>query len=163
VEAARALTDQAGARFVLIGDGPVKADLRKSAERLALGNLAFLDARPAEDMPALAAAADIILVPLATDLPGAVPSKLYEAMASGRPLVLIASGEAADIVHRHQAGLVVAPGDATGLVAALRTLLGDSDLRRRLGKNGRRAAVECYDRAKIAACFMDHLETSLRS
>jgi len=50
-------------------------------------------------MPAILAAADVLLVPLLRYIPGAVPSKLYEAMASGRPVILIGEGEAASIVR----------------------------------------------------------------
>jgi glycosyltransferase involved in cell wall biosynthesis len=94
-------------------------------------------------------------------IPGAVPSKLYEAMASGRPVVLIADGEAADIVHAHQAGLVVEPGDIGGLVKALRALGSQPSLRQMLGGNGRRAAELSFDRSQIAARFIKHLESSL--
>jgi glycosyltransferase involved in cell wall biosynthesis len=109
----------------------------------------------------LVASADIVLVPLKTYIPGAVPSKLYEAMASGRPVVLVADGEAAEIVRQHQAGLVVKPGDIRGLVCALRTLAGQPSLRRRYGENGRRAAERFFDRSTIATNFMKHLEDHL--
>lgn len=94
-------------------------------------------------------------------IPGAVPSKLYEAMASGRPVVLIAEGEAADIVREHQAGIVIEPGHIPGLVNAIRTLHTQPSLRRTLGENGRRGAEEHFDRAKIAAHFMEHLEANI--
>ncbi len=77
-------------------------------------------------MPALIAAADIVLVPLKTHVPGAVPSKLYEAMSSGRALIVIASGEAADIVSRDRVGVVVAPGDTEGLKRSLLELAHNS-------------------------------------
>ena len=72
---------------------------------------AFSTLVPAGEMPDLLAAADVVLVTLKMHIPGAVPSKLYEAMASGRPVVLVASGEAAEIVREHRAGIVVEPGN----------------------------------------------------
>ena len=92
------------------------------------------------------------------DLPGAVPSKLYEAMASQKPVILVATGEAADIVRRYEAGIVVPPGDIEGLAQAVRTLYADPALRERLGANGRRAAEEHFDRAEIAIQFMTFLK-----
>src|SRR5262249_39501732 len=123
----------------------------------------FLGSRPAHEMPALIAAADIVLVPLKMYIPGAVPSKLYEAMASGRVVVLIAEGEAAEIVREHQAGIVVRPGDIKGLMEALRTLHEQPALRQTLGENGRRAAEQYFDRKKIVTRFIEHLEANLRA
>jgi len=145
-------------RFVFVGDGPTKADLILQARARELGNIKFLDARPVAEVPPLVAAADIVLVPLVTHIPGATPSKLYEAMASGRPVVLVAEGEPANIVREHEAGLVVAPGDAAGLAAALRRLAGDAALRQKLGANGRRTAELLFDQAEIDARFVTFLE-----
>lgn len=156
--AADALRAEAGPDLVLIGDGPVKADLIREARDRGLERVRFLDARPARELPPLLAAADILVVPLGRSIPGAVPSKLYEAMASGRPVVLVATGEAAAIVEQHRAGIVVAPNDIAGLTAALRALRDQPALRRELGENGRRAAERCFDRVAIARAFIDRLE-----
>ena len=161
LDAAEALRAESTLQFVLVGDGPEKKTLLEHAKRRRLDNVRFLDARPARDIPSFIAAADIVIVPLKTYIPGAVPSKLYEAMASSRPVVLVAEGEAAEIVREHQAGLVVKPGDVSGLVQALSSLCSQSSLRQTLGVNGRRAAELSFDRAQIAARFIKHLERSL--
>src|SRR3989442_3054446 len=145
-------------RFVLMGDGPTKADLVRQAWERGLNNVDFLDARPTSEVPPLLAAADVVVVPLVTHLPGATPSKLYEAMASGRPVVLVAEGEPATIVREQEAGLVVAPGDIGGLSGALRTLSHDPNLRRALGGNGRRAAERLFNQVEIDARFVAFLE-----
>ena len=160
---AEALCAEAAFRFVLVGDGPEKKGLLEQSERRGLANVCFLDPCPSSEVPALVAAADVVLVPLRTHIPGAVPSKLYEAMASGRPVVLAADGEAAEIVRRHQAGIVVQPGDVSGLAQALRTLRAEPQLRRVMGENGRRAAEQHFDRKKIVGHFIDHLEANLSS
>jgi glycosyltransferase involved in cell wall biosynthesis len=56
---------------------------------------------------------------------------------------------------------VVEPGDVAGLAAALRTLRDDPVRRGALGENGRRAAVQFFDRSGIAARFIDTLEAAL--
>ena len=112
-------------------------------------------------VPSVVAAADIVIVPLKTYIPGAVPSKLYEAMASARPVILVAEGEAAEIVREYQAGIVVRPGDTSGLLRALSTLGSQPALRQRFGANGRRAAELSFDREQIAARFINHLENHL--
>ena len=102
-----------------------------------------------------------MVVPLGLHLPGAVPSKLYEAMASGRPVVLVASGEAAEIVLKHKAGITVRPGDLAGLTEAFRRLSAEPALRSQFGKNGIKAAAQCYDRKDIADRFISLLENNL--
>jgi glycosyltransferase involved in cell wall biosynthesis len=100
-------------------------------------------------------------VTLKGQIPGAVPSKLYEAMASGCPVVLAAEGEAAEIVRQYEAGIVVKPGDTNALADALLRLRSDPELCLQMGKNGREAVRLHFDRSLIASKFIDHLETSL--
>lgn len=156
--AAEVMREERGPDIVFVGDGPVKAELVRGAHERGLARLRFLDARPAAQLPPLLASADILLVPLGMDIPGAVPSKLYEAMASGRPVLLVANGEAASIVRDNRAGIVVGPGDIDGLVRALRTLRDHPELRAELGANGRRAAELHFDRSEIARRFIAMLE-----
>lgn len=141
----------------LIGDGPEKEVLVQMSKDLKVQNIRFRDAVPHNQVRELLNASDICLVPLKIHLTGAVPSKLYEAMAVGKPVVLVAGGEAARIVEKYACGLVVKPGDIMGLSAAIKTLASDLPERKRMGANGRAAAVECFDRKKIAVKFADFL------
>jgi glycosyltransferase involved in cell wall biosynthesis len=158
LDAAERLQDSHRVRFVLIGDGPEKGTLMQRARKERLTSVSFLDPVASAEMPVLIASADIVLVILKVYIPGAVPSKLYEAMASGRPIVLVAEGEAAQIVLDSKAGLVVKPGDVDGLVAAIRTLQENSLMCAEFGQNGRKAVEHNYDRTKIADEFIDYLE-----
>jgi glycosyltransferase involved in cell wall biosynthesis len=158
LEAAARLKDLESVSVVLIGDGPVKSELLARSRALGLTHVRFLDPLPKEEMPGLVASADIALVPLKVSLPGAVPSKIYEAMGAGVPVVLVAGGEAAEIVRRSESGVVVPPGDVDGLAAAIRALSLDPARRARLGASGRRAAERDFDRIGIAGRFIDHLE-----
>ena len=144
--------------IVLVGDGPEKARLQRRAADLSLSNLRFLEPRERERMPEILASADVAIVPLKLRLPGAVPSKVYEAMGAGTPVVLVADGEAAAIVRETGAGLVVPPGDVRCLAEALDRLARDEHLRSAMGAAGRRAALDRFDRKTIAAKFVAHLE-----
>ncbi len=157
VETAAALQAEGGYHFAFIGDGPEKQHLEATVRDEQILNVSFLDPIPFCEVPEFIGAADALLVPLAKHIPGAVPSKLYEAMASGRPLVLIADGEAAEIVARHRAGLVVAPGSPELLRNALEQLRADRSLAEELANNARSAAVQHFDRKKIAAGFIELL------
>jgi len=103
------------------------------------------------------------LVTLKGQIPGAVPSKLYEAMACGRPVILVAEGEAAEIVRQHEAGMVIEPGDTRALAQAFTVLRDNPELRFRMGANGREAVRVHFNRALIASKFINHLEVNLLS
>ena len=163
VDAAGSLPVGSNLDMVLMGDGPTKASVVNRVTDRGVQRVRFLSPHPHCEMPAILAAADVLIVPLLRYLPGAVPSKVYEAMATGRPVVLMAEGEAARIVRDHDAGIVVAPGDVAGLVHALDRLSSNIGLRGRLGANGRAAAVRFFDRSQIVGRFIDVLEQNLPS
>jgi colanic acid biosynthesis glycosyl transferase WcaI len=148
-------------RFVLIGDGPVKSSLIERAGRTGLDNVSFLDSVPSAELPPLLASADALLITLGFDLPGAVPSKIYESMASERPLILVAVGEAAEIVKRHDAGIVVAPRRIDELAEALLRLVESREASRAMAARAKAAAVKHFDRGAIAARFIEFLEGNL--
>jgi glycosyltransferase involved in cell wall biosynthesis len=161
LRAAAMLTDLPEFRLVIVGDGPDAPRLQQLANDLRLTNVAFLGARPREEIPALLASADIGVIPLGTDLPGAVPSKLYETMASGLPALLVAGGEPAEIVANAEAGVAVSPGDIESLTSAIRALVSDKARRHDLGLGGRKAAVDNFNRDQIVEQFMVFLDSEL--
>jgi glycosyltransferase involved in cell wall biosynthesis len=159
LEAAAKLQEE-NVRFVLVGDGPEKEALIGKAREQGLRNVTFVDPQPRDAIPALLASADIAVVPLSHRIPGAVPSKLYEAMASGVPIVLVAEGEAGDIVRSSGAGLAVSPGNIDGLAEALRRLALSSEERTRLREAGRASAVQRFDRRTSCELLIRALEES---
>ncbi len=161
IDAALLLTDVPELMIVLIGDGPEKQALEARASTLGLRNLRFRPALPRERMAAVTASSDIALAPLKITLPGAVPSKIYEGMGSGVPVLVIAGGEPAEIINRTRAGLAVPPGDPAAAAAALRRLARSPELRAELGAAGRRAAEHEYNRDVIVSRFIDHLEKEI--
>lgn len=146
-----------GVRFVFIGDGPEKQRLIRLSQEMGLTNVLFMDILPKEQVPAYVASADICVIPLKAVIPGAVPSKIYEAMASSKPILLIAEGEARKIVEGHHSGLVVSPGDVEGVKQALNSLISSSSLRKQMGDNGRTSAMEHFARGSIVSAFYDYL------
>jgi len=151
LDVARALPAHVAARFVLIGDGPDRDALVRRVAEERIARVTILPAQPRERIPALLAAADAAIVTLGASLPGAVPSKIYEAMASELPIVLVADGEPARRVVEAGAGVAVRPGDVAALSEACVRVAGDAALRTRLGAAGRRAAETLYSRDRVAA------------
>ena len=161
LEAATRLQDLDHFCIVFVGDGPEKERLVNQRRALGLTNVQFLDPYPREAMPALLASADIALVPLKKGFPDAAPSKLYEAMGVGLPVVIANGSEGANIVRKAQAGVAVPPEDAETLAMALRDLVKNPDKRSQLGACGRQAAVAHFDRQAIAEAFINLLENRL--
>ena len=157
LDAAEKLRRTPGLQIVFVGDGPDKQALIKAAKERQLSNVRFLDPVPREKMPLINSAADIGLVPLKVELPGAVPSKLYEYMGSGLPVILAATGEPVRIVEASQCGFTVTPEDPDALASAILKLASDRALRNEFAAAGRVAAERSYDRTVISARFVDYL------
>jgi colanic acid biosynthesis glycosyl transferase WcaI len=150
LDIAAAVRDLNHVQFVLVGDGADRESLRRRIEGENLHNVRLLRAQPKEKIPALLAASQVGFHVLKFAIPGAVPSKIYEAMASNLPILFAGGGEGARRVLKAGAGLAVPYGDVRGLEEAVRRLASNPDLRRELGSAGRRAAEQLYSRKEIA-------------
>ena len=132
----------------IAGDGAEAPALRAHLAERGPANVRMLGAVPAERIPQLYAEADVAVVML-RDLPifeGALPTKMLEAMAAGRPVVLAARGEAARLVEAEGCGFVVPPEDPRALAQALAALAADPARRAAMGAAGRRTAERDFGR-----------------
>jgi glycosyltransferase involved in cell wall biosynthesis len=134
----------------IAGEGPDALLLGEEIAARGLENVRLLGAVAPELVPGLYAQADAGVVPL-RDLPifaGALPSKLFEVLAAGRPAIVAAGihGEAATLIREAGAGLVVAPEDAGALAEAFRRLRADPSEAAAMGRRGRLRARD-FDRA----------------
>jgi len=119
VGAASLIPADSKVHMVMIGDGPVKGDLLRKAKDLNLQNLSFFDPIPKKEVPSILSTADASLVPLSCRLPGTMPSKVYEALASGTPPIVAKGCEGATLVDSTSSGLSFEPGDAADLARAI--------------------------------------------
>ena len=160
LQAAQRLADVPYIHFLLVGDGPCKADLLRLKEKLELPNVTMLSAQPREAIPAYLSAADVALVPLRRlDLfKSALPSKMFDAWACGCPIILSIDGEARKILERAQAGVFVEPESVGALVEAIQTLSADRERCQEYGANGRRFVEKYYSRQAQARRLADLLE-----
>jgi putative colanic acid biosynthesis glycosyltransferase WcaI len=164
LDAAESIRDRTDIRFVLVGDGATKADLVAQAQRRNLDNIEFLDSQPHELMPVLLAAADVCLVPL-RKVPlfeGALPSKMYEIMACGRPIVLGVNGEARQLTEVEAgASFYVEPEDPTALVSGIFHMKEHPELAEILGKRGRALVEARFDRDQLSTVLEGHIAALL--
>lgn len=131
-------------RLAIVGDGELRGELEAQTSALGIGDVVtFCGFR--SDLPSIAAACDIAV--LSSDNEG-TPVALIEAAAAGRPAVSTDVGGVADIVQPHT-GVVVAPGDAAGLGAALVRLAADRGVRERMGGAARAHVRERYGAERL--------------
>lgn len=144
--------------FCLVGDGSLRGHLlgRIAAENLQ--NVSVLGPVDRALVPGLYRASWATLVILRPRKDNhTVPSKIYEAMAAERPVLLSADGEVAEIARQAQCGPVSAAGDGPGLQQGLNQLLEDGQLAERMGKSGRTYVESFNDRAEIARKYREVL------
>lgn len=150
-EAAAAISDDDEIHFLIVGDGVRRPQIEAIVDEHKLTNVTFLPRQPREAMSRILSMADVCTVPLATsDLQDAVPSKLLEAWAYSKPAILVAAGEAADLVSQSGGGKVVAPGDVESLVQAVREMKANPENRAAMGESGHRFVAEHLDRPILA-------------
>jgi colanic acid biosynthesis glycosyl transferase WcaI len=155
IEAADRLRERRDILFVLRGGGVRQAELQQRVRDRGLSNVRFVPFQPREALGRWSAAADVSIVSLRRGLAGViVPSKIYSALASGRPCIAAVEPacEVAAIVRAAECGPVIAPHDPLALVAAIEMLAGDPALAARMGRNAREAAFR-FDRPRQVARY----------
>jgi glycosyltransferase involved in cell wall biosynthesis len=146
-----------GARLTVVGSGPMEAELRELARRLAVAAAVdFAGWQAPAEQAALLATADVAVVPAVS--PESFGLTALEAQAAGCAVVASAAGGLADVVRHGETGLLVPPGDPDALAAAVGRLLGDAALRDRLGAAGQRSAAELTIPAHAAALLTVYRE-----
>jgi glycosyltransferase involved in cell wall biosynthesis len=138
--------------YLVVGDGAEKERLARDARARGLENVLFLPGQPRSRIPGILAASDAVLIHLRDDplFASVIPSKVFEAMAMAKPVVLGATGESAALVGKAGCGIVVPPEDAGALARAVARIGADPGFARSLGESGRRAAEEKFSRRAAA-------------
>ena len=161
IDAADALRREPRYIFVLIGDGDDKPRLQTMVRERGLTNVRFLPPVPRAESPALLQTADTFLLPnrRAEFFTMNLPNKLFDFLASGRPIVVSGKGESGNLVQRAKAGYVVAAEDGPAMAEAIVHLAALSDKERAaMGESGRRYVLEHYNRDKQSRLLLDVLE-----
>jgi colanic acid/amylovoran biosynthesis glycosyltransferase len=126
-------------RAVLIGDGPLLPEMRALAGRLGV-DATFVGSRPPDEVQRLLAESRVVAVPSKTAPDGdteGLPTTILEAAALGLPVIATRHSGIPEAVLDGRTGLLTPEADPTALAAALNRLLGDADLRGRLGARAR--------------------------
>lgn len=146
--------------FLIVGDGPEKEKLVNRATKNGLGNIQFLPNLEKAKIPSLIKASDACIVPLKKlDLfKGAIPSKLFEPLSMGKPILLGVDGEAKELfIEEGKAGLYFEPENAQSLSDQIKVLFADLNLTESLGRQGQLYVKENFNRLNIHERFLKNL------
>lgn len=141
LDAARILRPYPDIQLLMVGDGGEKARLVDEARQHGIDNVTFLDPLARSDLPTLYRRSDVCLVTLRRLewlRQNALSSKVFDAMAAGRPIIVAAEGETERFVRDAAAGICIPPESPRELSDAILRLRDAPDLRRTFGENGRR-------------------------
>jgi colanic acid biosynthesis glycosyl transferase WcaI len=162
IDAADLLRDKHDVVFLIVGDGVARPSLEAKVRDLSLDNVRFLPFQPRDVLPMLRAASD---VQLALYRQGAsrysMPSKVYEIMASGRPVLASAEphSDLWKLVRSTGCGMCVEPDDPTKLAAAIELLRQDQSRRLVMGLQGRCAVEQQYSRDVVVNQYAELIDT----
>jgi colanic acid biosynthesis glycosyl transferase WcaI len=160
LDAAALLKDDDRFRILLVGEGADKAALMARAESQGLRNVLFIGQQKHADIPAFVRAADVTVVLLKAKplFKTVIPSKIFEFMGAGRPIVLGVDGEARQIVEASGGGVFVPPESAEQLVAQLRLFASDPSRGEAMGVAGRAYVEAHFSRAALARRYLGILD-----
>ncbi len=162
LQSAQILRDTLGAsaiRLLMIGDGAEKQRLRERSNELGLSNIIFLDSVPKSEIARYWSLLDVSIIHLKkTDLfRSVIPSKLFESMGMGIPVLLGAEGESADIVKQATIGETFEPENASELAQKLIAMSSNPEHRSLYAAQGP-VAAQRYSRTKLARVMLRQLE-----
>jgi glycosyltransferase involved in cell wall biosynthesis len=148
-------------RLRVVGEGPWRARLEAMiAQRGLADRVDLLGCRTHEALPSLYAESHLVVVPSVIDGSGdrdGLPNVVLEAMSSARPVVASNVAAISTAVRHGVTGLLVPPGDARALAAALVELIDDESRRADMGRNGRLAVEREFDLGACTTKFCDTL------
>ncbi len=122
--------------LLVVGDGPLRKEVARLADELP-GRVTFTGALPLEEVPPWVRGMDIAAAPYPPlERFYFSPLKILDAMACGVANVASDIGQVPELLRHDETGILVPPGDADALAAALRRLADDAELRRRLAQAG---------------------------
>jgi glycosyltransferase involved in cell wall biosynthesis len=146
-------------RFLLLGDGAEKASLKADAAARKLDNVVFADSVPRSEVVRYWSLIDLSVIHLKRTplFEMVIPSKLFECMAMGIPILHGVAGESATIVLREGVGLTFEPENASALARSAAELVGDPERRAEMARNAV-AAARRYNRTELAGAMLKTLE-----
>ncbi|MBQ0719260.1 MAG: glycosyltransferase family 4 protein [Gammaproteobacteria bacterium] len=159
LDAALLLKHEENIHILMVGDGAERSKLMTRCEMLGLTNLTLCGQVPRASMPAIWALSHVSLVLLKkSDLfKTVIPSKIFEAMAMRKPIILGVEGEVKTIVEKSGSGICIEPESAEQIAAAITALYRSKDNCAAMGERGGDYVLKNFDRNVLAQSFLNIL------
>jgi glycosyltransferase involved in cell wall biosynthesis len=143
-------------KFLLAGDGAERCRLETEARESGLETVLFIGLVPKEEVPTILASSNVCLVHLRKKrlFQSVLPSKIFEAAAMEKAIVLGVEGDAANLVSEMEAGICVEPENELQLAEALVKLSASPEDARKKGRAGREHVVSTYEYNKLADDYL---------
>jgi glycosyltransferase involved in cell wall biosynthesis len=153
------------ARLLIVGDGPQRHALESDVAARGLSPLTrFTGPVPSDDVPDLLRSMDVAVAPYPAIKPFYFsPLKIFEYMAAALPVVSSEVGELGQLIRDGVTGLLVPPGDAAALGAAIERLANDPTLRQRLGRSARQYVLASHTWSAVARRILSIAHTAPRA
>lgn len=163
IDAAKFLKEEAPqVHFLFIGWGAKRKIIEKALSEDELPNVTLLEYLPRNQLCRSLNACDVAIVSFMPGMCGvSVPSRIYNIMAAGKPVIVIAEDESelASLVREEGIGWVVSPADRNKLIMAIKDANSNRSLLDEMGKRARKAVVETYS----FSCVLESYESLLNS
>jgi glycosyltransferase involved in cell wall biosynthesis len=160
LDTAEQLRDRDDIVLLMVGNGPIRQDLKRQAAERKLSNLLFRDS-PFAEMPRLMSITRASIATI-SDMQAATKmrlSKVVPPLSCGRPVIYVGKGEWARLLREHDCGLVVESGRAEEFAVAIRTLADSPDTCSRMGANGRELAEAEFSWSWIVGRWLEQLKS----
>jgi len=164
IEAADILRKHSDIVFLIVGTGPKEKRLKLEVQRRKLNNVILVGARSHRLIPDFISWADVCLIPYVNKetFQKNIPSKMYEYMAGGKAIIINLEGEAAKVIEKAKAGLVVKAGSPLSLAKGILYLVHNQKLREQMGKNGREYVVKYRDKKVLGSQLESILQNVIK-
>jgi len=159
IEAVKYISDEfSKAKFLIVGDGPLKENLTLLARRLGIyDKITFTGWR--EDIPDILSITDIVVLPSLNEAVGRI---LLEAGASGKPIVATAVGGVPEIIRNGETGFLVPPGDSKKIAEAVVSLLKDEKKRLQMGLTAKNRVSSDFNENRMTGEIHDLYENLVK-
>ncbi len=164
LRAAQHLKDHHDICFMLVGDGMKSNHFRQKANELMLNNVLILNPVPKDQARDYINAADICVVTL-LDIPlfrGALPTKMLDYMACGKPVLCGVRGEAKRVLDESKAGLTFEPNDDKQFSELILEILQNKNMALSMGKNGLKLIQDQFTTSKMFGLIEEIINSGYR-
>lgn len=164
IEAAKLCLADTKIKFILVGEGSERRRLENVSKQRQIDNILFHDFVQHEEVPSWLAALDVFIVHLRPDplFETVIPSKMFESMAMGVPMIFAVPGESSRIVMDSGSGLCIPPGDPQTMADAVMRLHNTRETLVQMRQRGRLAVEQHYSRKVKAEEVVTSLEAAVQ-